>query len=158
MPLNNFGIVDVRENGAKFFRSAQPDVNGCISLERLGVTCCMRLNEDSEFTPQTEQEALSGEVFYTPIQTFSVDIETVKGIVGHIHELLNDGKSIVVHCTHGRDRTGLIVGAYRLMLDGWTLERVHEERQTYGVNLLIDICDHEIAKALGEIASEKPVQ
>lgn len=33
----------------------------------------------------------------------------------------------LVHCTHGQDRTGFVVGVYRVMHDGWTKERAHDE-------------------------------
>ena len=37
----------------------------------------------------------------------------------------------LVHCTHGQDRTGLIVGMYRVLHDGWTKERAYKEMRDH---------------------------
>ncbi len=34
---------------------------------------------------------------------------------------------IFVHCLHGRDRTGLMTGLYRVACDGWTAEKAYAE-------------------------------
>jgi len=33
----------------------------------------------------------------------------------------------LVHCTHGQDRTGTVVGMYRVKVDGWTKMRAYAE-------------------------------
>ncbi len=33
----------------------------------------------------------------------------------------------IVHCTHGQDRTGEVVGEYRVDNDGWTKDRAYQE-------------------------------
>lgn len=33
----------------------------------------------------------------------------------------------IVHCTHGQDRTGEVVGEYRVDDDGWTKDRAYQE-------------------------------
>jgi protein-tyrosine phosphatase len=37
----------------------------------------------------------------------------------------------LVHCTHGQDRTGLIVGMYRVLHEGWTKERAYAEMRAH---------------------------
>jgi protein tyrosine/serine phosphatase len=34
---------------------------------------------------------------------------------------------ILIHCFHGRDRTGLVVGLYRVFVDGWEPKKAYEE-------------------------------
>jgi DSP-PTPase phosphatase fused to NAD+ Kinase len=34
---------------------------------------------------------------------------------------------VYVHCLHGRDRTGLAVAAYRILHDGWSVDRAYRE-------------------------------
>ncbi len=45
---------------------------------------------------------------------------------------------MVIQCTRGRDRTGLIAGAYRMDVLNWTFGPVEEERKLYGATGLID--------------------
>lgn len=33
----------------------------------------------------------------------------------------------LVHCTHGQDRTGLVIGRYRVLHDGWTKDAAYAE-------------------------------
>lgn len=37
----------------------------------------------------------------------------------------------LVHCTHGQDRTGLIVGRYRVLHDRWTKDAAYQEMLTH---------------------------
>lgn len=37
------------------------------------------------------------------------------------------GDFYLVHCTHGQDRTGYIIGRHRVLHDGWTKARAYEE-------------------------------
>lgn len=60
-------------------------------------------------------------------------------IVDTIHELIEEGKTVLVHCAHGSDRTGLIMALYRLIYEGWTAEAAYAEFRRNGhstVNLI----------------------
>jgi hypothetical protein len=37
----------------------------------------------------------------------------------------------LVHCTHGQDRTGIVIGVYRVMHDGWTKQRAYDEMRAH---------------------------
>jgi len=43
-------------------------------------------------------------------------------------------KPVFVHCRLGNDRTGMMVAAYRMIIQGWPLERAMEEMEHYGYN------------------------
>ncbi len=44
-------------------------------------------------------------------------------------EIMEDPKlqPVYVHCRHGRDRTGFAIAAYRILHDGWTMDRAYRE-------------------------------
>lgn len=152
MPLNNFGIVDSNA-GVTLYRSAQPDTKGCKDLEVLGVNVVLRLNGDGWPVDREQVVMPRVQVIADFIPTFSVDAGLIQDIVRTIDYHMQQGKSVLVHCAHGRDRTGLVIGAYRLLKNGWTLAQVQGEREAYGVNWLVDIGDHEINEALQQIAA-----
>ena len=38
-----------------------------------------------------------------------------------------DNQPLLIHCFHGEDRTGLVVGLYRVFVSGWTPEQAYQE-------------------------------
>ena len=41
-------------------------------------------------------------------------------------------KPILVHCQHGEDRTGLVIAAYRVRVDGWSKQTAMDEALKFG--------------------------
>jgi protein tyrosine/serine phosphatase len=41
-------------------------------------------------------------------------------------------KPVFVHCRYGEDRTGLVVGLYRVRQEGWTQEKAYQEMLDWG--------------------------
>ena len=41
---------------------------------------------------------------------------------------------LYVHCFHGRDRTGMLIAAYRVVYEGWTIRQAVDEMKTFGFN------------------------
>lgn len=39
---------------------------------------------------------------------------------------------VFVHCLHGQDRTGMVIAAYRILVDKWTADRAIEEMYACG--------------------------
>jgi hypothetical protein len=37
-----------------------------------------------------------------------------------------------IHCRRGKDRTGIVVGDYRIIKDGWSATQAYEEMKAYG--------------------------
>jgi protein tyrosine/serine phosphatase len=151
MPLNNLGLVCTG-----LWRCAQPDTDGFVLLSGLQVTTIIKLNDDREYLDKAEKEKFKGDVICDPYpRLFIVPpkekvVATVQKIIG----LLNNGKCVAVHCVHGVDRTGLVIGAFRIVQIGWTMEKVQAERYLYGASPLRDIPDHAIVGLLEAIEAD----
>ena len=155
MPLNNFGLVDKRANGASLWRAAQPDSSGFKLLVDLGIDGVFKLNNNAEFPDARETQYVEPAfVSLVPMDPFTPDEKFVRGVVKEIDAALTDGTSVFVHCTHGRDRTGLVIGAYRALINHWTFGAIQKERMVYGANWLVDVPDHEIVEMLKLFAKE----
>lgn len=50
-----------------------------------------------------------------------------KWIVEKAHSLMCEPKPILVHCASGVDRTGYIVAAFRMRIQGWPFEQAYAE-------------------------------
>jgi hypothetical protein len=46
-------------------------------------------------------------------------------------QALEQGNGVLVHCTHGQDRTGLVVGRYRVIHNHWSSIAAYEEMIRY---------------------------
>lgn len=150
MPINNFGVVS-----SMVYRGGQPDEEGVRSLAKLGVVSILKLNSE-----EAEQEAKwcaseAIELVNEPIPTLINSLENVRSIAAMIDAFDKRESPMYLHCEHGRDRTGLIVAAYRIIHRGWTFEEAEEERKLYGVDGLIRFFDADmdvILKQLAEVA------
>lgn len=148
MSLNNFGLI-----APGFARGAQPDEKGFKDLINMGYTLAYKLNSDSEFPVALEAASFHpGQVQSNPVNMWN---PFRPGIIESVHEIedwLAQGQKIYIHCTHGRDRTGLMVGAYRILHDKWTIQAVMAERAEYGAVGLVEFADHEIVEFLQKLA------
>jgi protein tyrosine/serine phosphatase len=51
-------------------------------------------------------------------------------------------RPIFVHCEHGQDRTGLIVGLYRVFSEGWDPGVAHDEMVNKGFHMALFLLNH----------------
>jgi protein tyrosine/serine phosphatase len=146
MPLNNFGIAS-----RGLYRCGQPDREGINSLASIGVKTILKLN--SEVPEEYEWCKLVGiTLTNNQIPTLTNTAEVVKALVARLNNLMQIAGPVCVHCEHGRDRTGLIIGAYRLIYDKAPFTLVQAERAAYGVTGLFTFFDREITSVLAQIS------
>jgi hypothetical protein len=84
----------------------------------VGLSCILGGNEHFK----TEQFPIT----FTQQLIFKPTGKCVSGAVDSIKP------NTFIHCTHGQDRTGLIVGEYRIRSCGWTKELARKEMKEYG--------------------------
>lgn len=46
--------------------------------------------------------------------------------------IIQRSQKIYVHCLHGVDRTGMVVAAYRIVIEGWAVDDAIREMYKYG--------------------------
>jgi tyrosine-protein phosphatase SIW14 len=47
------------------------------------------------------------------------------------------GPGTFIHCSHGQDRTGLVVGLYRVQIEHWGKQRAYSEMAAHGFHPLL---------------------
>ena len=140
------GIPNLVQVEPGVWRSGQPcdgkDATPCDQqwayLKTLGIKRVVKLN----FKDEGSDELADMEIVYLPMQpagdkdvydnakNLFVQPE-LGGIEAAVAELARkDG--VLVHCTHGQDRTGLVVGVFRIEKDGWTKADAYKEMTKLG--------------------------
>ncbi|MES3038214.1 MAG: tyrosine-protein phosphatase [Bdellovibrionota bacterium] len=51
-----------------------------------------------------------------------------------MQKFMNDKslRPLYIHCAHGRERTGVMVGLYRVFTNGWDAKKAYKEMKSYG--------------------------
>lgn len=120
--------------GPGFYRSAQPTGDDLATLQReYGLKTVVSLSDDEDDLAWEAAEAKRlGIKFYArPLSGFFAPTD---GDIANILELLRDSMNqpVLVHCMYGEDRTGLVVGLYRVYLERWRPSAAYEEMLSLG--------------------------
>ena len=133
MPIRN-GIPNLASVVPGIYRGGQPDASGWAWLRAQGVTNVIKLNEESEGS-DAECERLGMIVHRYPI---SLEEQTIgKPPAFKLHgAAANIKPGTFVHCSHGQDRTGLVIAAWRVA-NGWHKETAKTEMILHGFHPLL---------------------
>jgi len=125
------GLSNVGRVSPAIFRGAQPLPEGYKTLKEMGVKTVINLR--AQHGEKDIVEAAGMQSIEFPMDIFrSVDIEKVNNI---INSMINPANHpVYVHCKLGEDRTGAVIAAYRMRVDGWSLSEAEAEMQSFGFN------------------------
>ena len=127
-------LTRVREVTAGIYRGSQPEeLADMVRLSGMGVRTVYSLVTDDD---DVEREA--GFARTLGIRFVSVPMsplvtpndDTVDFLLSEIQDPRN--QPVYLHCRHGKDRTGVIFGLYRVEVQGWTPERAFAEMREIG--------------------------
>lgn len=129
------GIKNFYQVDQHVYRGAQPDKAGFEFLAKLGVTTVINLREQGTESRQEEKLVTEAGMKYVNVPMTGLTPPTdneIKRILG----LLEDQATgpVFVHCKRGADRTGAVIGAYRVDYDGWDNEQALKEAMARGMS------------------------
>ncbi len=114
-------------------RGGQPTAEGVSRLKHAGIRTIIDLRNEPAII---EREAnvcrqLGVRFVSIPLDEFNVPASADSG---RFLQAVNDpgNQPVYVHCLHGQDRTGAMVGLYRVMSQGWTADQAYEEMVARG--------------------------
>lgn len=132
-PVDLEGVGNLHRVTSRLYRGAQPTRKGFVNLEqRLGITTVLDLQVQHSDLPQGEGTAMK--FVKSPMLAWHVDDDDGAQIV-HALKLIRAGLTsgkVFVHCTHGADRTGTVMAAWRMVEQHWTAEQALAEMQDGG--------------------------
>jgi protein tyrosine phosphatase (PTP) superfamily phosphohydrolase (DUF442 family) len=107
-----------REVAPGVFRSAQPDARGLRAVKERGGRTVVVLRTA---IPEAERSAaadLGLELVHIPMD--GTRMPSMEEVDRALTVILDPSKRpVLVHCTHGEERTGAVIAAYRVVVDGW---------------------------------------
>ena len=117
------------------YRGGEPTGNGLEQLQKKGITCDIDLRSDFKKTSAESEIAKRLHMKYvnlpmtaeppTPRQV-NIFLKLVKQAQD------NPGQGpVFVHCAHGSDRTGCMVGIWRVSQENWNYEDTYKEMRKY---------------------------
>ena len=115
---------------SKFYRSGQPTAQGIITASKAyGIRTIVSLND------KPDESTLTGlKLVHVPMSAFKTadeDDPQLARSLAAIQRGLARGPTLV-HCQHGKDRTGGIVAVWRILYQGWSKEAAIREMNEGG--------------------------
>ncbi|MBR4986194.1 MAG: tyrosine-protein phosphatase [Proteobacteria bacterium] len=123
-PLQIDGLSNLYRVSDVLYRSAQPTEMGLSAAKALGIQSVLTLQLVSldVVLEETEQTGLVLE--HIPMFPWHV---TENEILMALEVIRDAPKPVLVHCTHGADRTGVVIAMYRIIYQNWSREQAKAE-------------------------------
>lgn len=121
-PVSIPGVENSYRVSADLYRSAQPEREGFTALQQMGIRSVLNLREFHKDTRKARHTQLH--LMAYPVAAGELTAADVENCLALIEQA---PKPVLVHCWHGSDRTGMIVAAYRIVYQGWSVEEAEKE-------------------------------
>lgn len=139
---HNFYQVD-----KQLFRSERFKTDNSDLLKKHGVQTIINLRHQNTDNLSSQDFRL---INY-PLKTWAVTPEQLADILVLINNEQKQGKTVLIHCYHGADRTGIVIAMYRIIEQNWTIEQAKQEMLQGGYGF------HKIWKNLSNLLTEQKV-
>jgi protein tyrosine/serine phosphatase len=133
--IPNFAMVS-----AGLYRGGHPDDDGLAYLQQIGVKTIvdLEIGDFIEAWPwditheRKSADALGFDFVRQPMSAFTpfVSDEEMDATLAILAD--SSRQPIFVHCKHGQDRTGLVIGLERVFNEGWAPADAYQEMLDYG--------------------------
>jgi len=129
------GIKNFHQVDQHVYRGAQPDKAGFEYLQRIGVKTIINLREADSKSKEEEKLVKAAGMKYISVPMTGLTPPT-ENEISKILGILEDQNAgpVFVHCKRGADRTGAVIGAYRIDQHGWQNQRALDEAMSNGMS------------------------
>jgi tyrosine-protein phosphatase SIW14 len=132
------------------YRGASPGAAGVLYLKNLGVKTILDLDNDGT-AAGVEKAAAAQEGLKWIALPLSGFWAPKTATVNAALQVMADPalRPIYIHCKHGQDRTGLVVGLYRVEDEHWQPGHAYEEMKALGFHPMLVFLNHYFEKRAG---------
>jgi tyrosine-protein phosphatase SIW14 len=129
------GVPNFQTVNDHVYRGAQPSTEGFQNLAKIGIKTVVDLREEAD-DRKREMKAVSDlGMRYVHIPMKGMRTPSEKQISDALKVLNDDSQGpVFVHCRLGKDRTGVVIAAYRIQHDGWENQRALKEARSIGMS------------------------
>ncbi|MBX9689736.1 MAG: tyrosine-protein phosphatase [Candidatus Obscuribacterales bacterium] len=117
------------------YRSGEPTEAGLRKLKEMGIKTLIDLRAPSEraFDEGKAAEALGMKYIMLTMTSAPPTQKQVDKMLKTIKEAKDEAKngSVLVHCAHGSDRTGCMLGIWRVTQENWSYDEAYKEMRKY---------------------------
>jgi len=125
------GIENVGRITPCLYRGNQPSGEAYQTLKAAGVKTVINLRAAHGEREKVENAGMKYLEFPLAM-TKGIRKEILQEVIRAMSDPSN--QPVYLHCALGQDRTGVVVAAYRMEVDGWSYEHAVKEMQSFGFN------------------------
>ncbi len=147
---NQVPILDFHQVTQHISRGARPHKIGLEALAKMGVKTILNIDNDKpEIADEAKNsQALGLRMISLPMSGFWKPKDAqVEKILAVLRNPAN--YPLFIHCKHGHDRTGLIMGLYRIQEQNWPAQEAYAEMLKLGFHKQLVFLDHYFKQKTG---------
>ena len=123
--IDSLGLKNFYKIDKGVYRSEQPEAQHFKALKRYGITEILNLR----YYHSDEKKAKETNLTLHHLRMNAHAIRN-QDVIAALKIIKNRKGSILIHCFHGSDRTGVIIAMYRIVFQNWSKEAALEELQS----------------------------
>lgn len=117
------GCPNLYKVSEALYRGAQPEEECFPYLQQMGIRTVVDLR--TFHSDEKEMEGTNLNYVSIPMAPWNPKVEHVRKFLSVVTDPAQ--QPVYLHCKHGADRTGTLVAAYRMIVQGWSKERAIAE-------------------------------
>jgi tyrosine-protein phosphatase SIW14 len=129
------GLTNLAEVTPTLYRGAQPHRAGLQSLKKMGIDTIIDVRLTGADEESKEAKKLGMDFVALPWHCLFPKDDSIVKFLAYLRE--HPGKKIFVHCRYGDDRTGMMIAAYRMAVEGWTADQARKEMDAFGFHHVV---------------------
>jgi protein tyrosine phosphatase (PTP) superfamily phosphohydrolase (DUF442 family) len=128
------GVPNFGKLSATLYRGGQPTAEGIRKLREMGIEIVVNFREERKETSAEKQQVEALGMRYVSIPWSAWDDPNDQQVAEFLTLLrANPERRVFVHCKHGKERTGVMVAAYRMSFEHWTPRQALAEMESFGI-------------------------